>query len=419
MKKFKNILVVVICVSIASQLYFDFLIQGFTISFSVVVFSIFLYNYAGLNPIKTAIITGIITSFYKSLWINSSIVNFSKTLKIITPEIIFYATYGVIFYFLYYKNRKKDLTKFIISIFCCDLFSNIVELSIRTQITGINSNMIKDLLIVACVRSLMTLIILIAMKYYKSFLIKEEHEERYRRLILLTSGFKSEIYFMNKNAAEIEDVMKKSFSVYEIVSENHYPDELKNLTLDIAKDVHEIKKDYIRVMRGLEEIANDKIDIERMKIKDIINILEIDTKDYIITKNLDIELDFRVECEFYVLEHFYLMSIIRNLIFNSIEAIDNKKRGLVKLKIEKIEDEYVFSVFDNGTGISDSNLDFIFNPGFSTKYNKETGSICRGIGLTLVRDLVQDIFKGSISVQSIKNKSTTFTVKIPIGSFRR
>lgn len=414
MKKFKNILVVVICVSIASQIYFNFLIQGFTISFSVVVFSIFLYNYVGLNPMKTAIITGIITSF-----VHSSVMDFDKILKMMTPEMAFFATYGVMFYFLYYKNRKKDLTKFMISIFCCDLFSNIVELSIRTQITGINSNMIKDLLIVACVRSLMTLIILIAMKYYKSFLIKEEHEERYRRLILLTSGFKSEIYFMNKNAAEIEDVMKKSFSAYEIVSENHYPEELKNLTLDIAKDVHEIKKDYIRVMRGLEEIANNKIDIERMKIKDIINILEIDTKDYIITKNLDIELDFRVECEFYVLEHFYLMSIIRNLIFNSIEAIDNKKRGLVKLKIEKIGDEYVFSVFDNGTGISESNFDFIFNPGFSTKYNKETGSICRGIGLTLVRDLVQDIFKGSISVQSIKNKSTTFTVKIPIISFRR
>ncbi|MTK13513.1 MAG: histidine kinase, partial [Clostridiaceae bacterium] len=260
MKKFKNILVVVICVSIASQIYFNFLIQGFTISFSVVVFSIFLYNYVGLNPMKTAIITGIITSF-----IHSSVMDFDKILKMMTPEMAFYATYGVMFYFLYYKNRNNDLTKFMISIFFCDLFSNIVELSIRTQITGINSNMIKDLLIVACVRSLMTLIILIAMKYYKSFLIKEEHEERYRRLILLTSGFKSEIYFMNKNAAEIEDVMKKSFSVYEIVSENHYPEELKNLTLDIAKDVHEIKKDYIRVMRGLEEIANNKIDIERMK----------------------------------------------------------------------------------------------------------------------------------------------------------
>ncbi|MBV7276039.1 ATP-binding protein [Clostridiaceae bacterium UIB06] len=418
MKKIKRILTVVICVNIASQLYFNFLIQGFTIAFSVVVFSIFLYNYVELNPIKIAIITGITTSSYKFLWFYSSNSNFTKIFERVTPEVIFFAIYGIIFYFLYYRDRKRDLTKFTISIFFCDFVSNIIELCIRTKMVGIDGNMIRDLLIVACARASVTLIILIAMKYYRLFLIKEEHEERYRRLILVTSLFKSEIYFMNKNAAEIEDVMRKSFSVYEIVSKKHYPDELKNLTLDIAKDVHEIKKDYIRVMRGLEEISNDKIDVEQMKIKDMVNILELDTKDYIVTKNLNIELDFKYECDFYVSEHFYLMSIIRNLVFNSIEAIDSKKRGVVKLRIREIGTEYVFSVSDNGTGISKSNLDFIFNPGFSTKYDKETGSICRGIGLTLVKDLVQDIFKGSISVQSIENKNTVFTVKVPVDLFR-
>lgn len=419
MKKLKRILAVVICVNIASQLYFNFLIQGFTIAFSVVVFSIFLYNYDELNPIKTAIITGIATSSFKSLWLYLSTMNFAETFKTTTPEIIFFTLYGVIYYFLYYRKGKKDLTKFTISIFCCDSTSNIIELCIRTQLIGINSNMITDLLIVACARALMACLILILIKYYKSFLIKEEHEERYRRLILLTSSFKSEIYFMNKNAAEIEDVMKKSFSAYEIVSKNHYPEELKNLTLDIAKDIHEIKKDYIRVMRGLEELSGDKIDVEGMRIKDIISILEMDTKDYIGNKNLDVELDFKVECDFYVFEHFYLMSVIRNLIFNSIEAMDSKKRGLVKMKIEEEEEDYVFIASDNGTGISSSNLEFIFNPGFSTKYNEETGNICRGIGLTLVRDLVQDVFKGNISVESQKNRGTTFTVKIPINSFRR
>lgn len=419
MKKLKRIFIVVFCVSIASQLYFNFLIQGFTIAFSVVVFSIFLYNYVELNPIKTAMITGTVTSSYKSLWLYLNTMNFDKTFKTTTPEIIFYTTYGVIFYFLYYRKSKKDLTRFTISIFCCDFISNSIELCIRTQLTGINASMIRDLLIVACARALMTCIILILIKYYRLFLIKEEHEERYRRLILMTSSFKSEIYFMNKNTAEIEDVMKKSFSVYEIVSKNHYPKELKNLTLDIAKDIHEIKKDYIRVMRGLEEISDDKIDVERMKIKDIVSILEIHIRDYISDKKLDIEFDFKVECDFYASEHFYLMSVIRNLIFNSIEAMDSKKRGLVKMKIEEFGDEYIFIVSDNGTGINPNNLDFIFNPGFSTKYNEETGSICRGIGLTLVRDLVEDIFKGNISVQSIKNTGTTFTVKIPVSSFRR
>ncbi len=418
MKKLKPTFTVVIGVVIASQIYFGFLIQDFTIALSAVLFSVFLYNYPELNPIETAIITGIATTFYRSIWTYSSNMNFIKTIKITAPEIIFFATYGCIFYFLYYKNRKKDLTKFIFSVFCCDFVSNVVEISIRTKIIGENGNMIKALFIVACVRTLIALIILIAMKYYKSFLIKEEHEERYRKLILMTSSFKSEIYFMNKNASEIEDVMKKSFSAYEIVSKNHYSEELKNLTLDITKDVHEIKKDYIRVMRGLEEMSNEKIDVEHMKIKDIISILELDTKDYIITQNLNIQLDFKVECDFYVSQHFYLVSIIRNLIFNGIEAIDRKKKGLIKLKIEECKDEYIFVVYDNGTGIRKSNLDFIFNPGFSTKYDK-SGSICRGVGLTLVRDLVNDVFKGSISVESMKDLGTTFTVKIPINSLRR
>ncbi|AKN32890.1 histidine kinase [Clostridium carboxidivorans P7] len=418
MKKLKRTLTVVIGVAIASQIYFGFLIQDFTIALSVIIFSVFLYNYTELNPIQTAILTGISTTFCRSVWVYCSNMDFMKTIRITTPEIMFFTTFGILFYFLYYKNGKKDLTRFILSVFCCDFISNVVEISIRTRISGENSNMIKALLLVAIVRTLVVLIILILMKYYNSFLVKEEHEERYRKLILLTSSFKSEIYFMNKNASEIEDVMKKSFSVYEIVSKNHYSEELKNLTLDIAKDIHEIKKDYIRVMRGLEEMSNEKIDVEHMKIKDIISILEIYTKDYIIAKSLNIELDFKVECNFYVSQHFYLVSIIRNLIFNGIEAIDSNEKGLIKLQIVDQGDEYVFIVSDNGTGINEGNLDFIFNPGFSTKYDK-SGSICRGIGLTLVKDLTQNIFKGSISVESVQNEGTTFTVKIPISSFRR
>lgn len=418
MKKLKHTLTVLIGVVIASQIYFGFLIQDFTIALSVIIFSVFLYNYTELNPIQTAILTGISTTFYRSIWVYCTNMDFMKTIRVTTPEIMFFTTFGFLFYFLYYKNTKKDLTRFILSVFCCDFISNVVEISIRTRMNGENSNMIKALLIVACIRTLVVLIILILMKYYKSFLVKEEHEERYRKLILLTSSFKSEIYFMNKNASEIEDVMKKSFSAYEIVSKNHYSEELKNLTLDIAKDIHEIKKDYIRVMRGLEEMSNEKIDVEHMKIKDIISILEIYTKDYIIVKSLNIELDFKVECNFYVSQHFYLVSIIRNLIFNGIEAIDESKKGLIKLQIEEQGDEYIFIVSDNGAGINEGNLDFIFNPGFSTKYDK-SGSICRGIGLTLVKDLVQNIFKGSISVESLQNEGTTFTVKIPISSFRR
>jgi two-component system sensor histidine kinase YcbA len=278
---------------------------------------------------------------------------------------------------------------------------------------------IKGLILIALLRSAAVLGIVIGIKRYQSFLIKDEHEFRYRRLMMLTASFKSEIYFMNKNMAEIEEVMKKSYFAYKTISENNYPEELKNLSLDIAKNVHEIKKDYIRVIKGLEEMSEDKSDVSCMNIKDIIKILEIDMKEYIARNKLDIILNFNVKVNFDVKDHFYLMSVFMNLINNGIEAMENKKRGILKVLIDEYTNDYVFYISDNGMGIKKDNLDYIYNPGFSTKFDKDTGNIERGIGLALVKDLVENKFKGKISVKSELNKGTVFTINIPKEVFGR
>jgi len=212
--------------------------------------------------------------------------------------------------------------------------------------------------------------------------------------------------------------MKKSYYAYKIISENNYPEELKHLALDISKDVHEIKKGYLRIISGLEEISKDKIDETSMSIRDIISILEIDTRDYIRSKKLDIETYFNTKADFDVEEHYYLMSILRNLITNSIEALEKRKRGFIKLSVYESGEDYVFSVEDNGEGIKPSNIDYIFNPGFSTKFDESTGNIGRGLGLALVKDLTDSIFDGSITVQSEVNKGTSFTITIPKSVFR-
>lgn len=413
MNKIKRTLIIAICVALASQFHLTLFIQGFIITLSVILLPVLLYNYMDLNPVKTTFVTGIVSPLFRGIIEYTSIKDANIAFSIIKPEIAFYFTYGILYYLFYYKNDKRKLTRFVFTVFGCDFLSNMVEMSIRTKIIGINISIIKWLLIIAAIRSLAVLGIVISMKYYRFFLIKEEHEARYRRLMLLTSSFKSEIYFMNKNISEIEDVMKKSYTAYKIIAENNYPDDLKELALDIAKDVHEIKKDYIRVIKGLEEMSRDKVDIEQMNIKDIISILETDIKDYVRTNKLNIELDFDIKADFYVKQHFYLMSILRNLINNSIEAMEGRDKGLLRLFIYEKQNDYVFVVSDNGAGIKESNLDFIYNPGFSTKFDKTTGNIGRGIGLTLVRDLIQNFFKGNITVESKENIGTTFTIKIP------
>ena len=111
-----------------------------------------------------------------------------------------------------------------------------------------------------------------------------------------------------------------------------------------------------------------------------------------------------------VKEHFYLMSVLRNLVNNAIESC--KGNGKVSVYAEEVNGQINLTVKDTGGGISDEDASFIYNTGYSTKFNKETGDINRGIGLTLVKDLIENIFKGSIEYESEIGVGTCFTVSL-------
>ncbi|HOO98227.1 MAG TPA: two-component regulator propeller domain-containing protein, partial [Bacteroidales bacterium] len=115
-------------------------------------------------------------------------------------------------------------------------------------------------------------------------------------------------------------------------------------------------------------------------------------------------------------------TIVNNLISNAIKYTDEK--GLVTIQLSLIfvsEDDdslndqsdrqYIeISVRDNGKGISDRNIDKIFNRFFRADSGHEgTGT---GIGLSLVKELVK-LHQGTISVVSNPGKGSKFTVRLP------
>ncbi|QQY79570.1 histidine kinase/DNA gyrase B/HSP90-like ATPase [Keratinibaculum paraultunense] len=70
-------------------------------------------------------------------------------------------------------------------------------------------------------------------------------------------------------------------------------------------------------------------------------------------------------------------------------------------------------VIDDGSGIEDEDLPHIFSPGYSTKIDYETGQIYRGLGLTLIKDIVEIYLNGKIKVKSKFGKGTIFIIYIP------
>ncbi len=95
-----------------------------------------------------------------------------------------------------------------------------------------------------------------------------------------------------------------------------------------------------------------------------------------------------------------------NLIKNAIEATSDQKAH-IKLTLKKSKDHAVITIEDHGAGIDDDDKDKIFTPRFSTK------SSGTGLGLAITRQIIE-AHNGEIDFISIKDKGTTFTVKLPL-----
>ncbi len=109
-----------------------------------------------------------------------------------------------------------------------------------------------------------------------------------------------------------------------------------------------------------------------------------------------------------------MKQVILNLLSNAIEFTPENGRIDIttRLRQPKGKPEIVqIKIQDTGIGIPKSNLDMIFDPYFTTKY-KSAMHNGTGLGLFIAHQNMQD-HGGSIEVESIVNKGTTFTLTLP------
>ncbi|CAH2214484.1 sensor histidine kinase [Tepidibacter aestuarii] len=410
MKEFKKNILISLIVAFVSQIYINIFNDDFRVSAGIIFLSIIFIFFKNVDIIITSIVTANVVFLLRViiLWFGGS--SFYYSFGINYPVIFFYLSFGMVFSLLNIRNQKNIYLLFT-SLCISELVGNLVETVFRYN-EDFDIDNIKILIMVCLVRSSITLIFVNIIKEYNILIEKEEHDERYRKLLFLISSLKTEIYFMNKNMNNIEGIMSNSFELYEKLDVSEIDDDIKSISLSITKDIHEIKKDYIRVIKGIEEVTHIKAKHKEMSLVYIFNILEDSTIKYIDSIGSSIKVNFKTARDIKVKDHYILISILRNLINNSIESIDSKK-GVVDVDYFCEGEKFIFSVSDNGNGIKDSDKDYIFNPGFSTKFNMDTGDINRGIGLTIVKEMVEVHFSGCISVESEYGVGTTFEIIIP------
>jgi signal transduction histidine kinase len=102
---------------------------------------------------------------------------------------------------------------------------------------------------------------------------------------------------------------------------------------------------------------------------------------------------------------------LENLIKNSLQSVD-PKAGLIHFRtfLQPGKDCVVIEIEDNGRGIPAAAQRRIFRPGFTTKKRGW------GLGLTLVRRIVEEYHNGKVALKRSHPGETVFEITLPVSS---
>lgn len=186
----------------------------------------------------------------------------------------------------------------------------------------------------------------------------------------------------------------------------------KDKSPDIDEKIDSVTKMLIEQIDTLSHIANEfsnfakmpKANEEKINIKNILgNIVELYKDSASITlvdKCNDTNCTVMADKE-------QLLRVFNNLVKNAIQAIPEDRAGVVEIKISVKNNDVVVAIKDNGSGISETAMDKIFMPNFTTK------TAGMGLGLAMVKNIVETS-RGKIWFETTKDVGTTFYVSLPV-----
>ncbi|HYE09310.1 MAG TPA: sensor histidine kinase [Patescibacteria group bacterium] len=416
--RLKEMLMVSLFTAFMGQVNFYPFGTDFRITIGVVMFTFLLLYFHSIPIVATSIVTGISVLFIRvGIDVFANAVSMDAALYKHLPALMYYVSYGIIIEGAGFRKLFQRPIYFIVALTTADIMSNFFELLIRNQFnTAYFEEIFSTIMLAAVLRSCLVLTLFWIIKNYSLFITKEEHQKRYKDLLLLTAKLKSEVFFLKKSMQDIEGAMVKSYSIYNTLKESSSlgKEELNGIMADcltLSIDIHEIKKDYNRIVISMEKLMPASDVYKTMKMSEIFETIgDIFTR-YLEVINKDIRLSFEIKKDFKTTEYFIIMSILNNMIQNSIEA-SYRVDSYVKIRCFMHENMVIFSVEDNGKGVKEKEREIIFEPGFTTKFNPETGQVSTGLGLTHIK-LLSEHLNGKVSMNNEFEGITEFKLELP------
>jgi signal transduction histidine kinase len=255
---------------------------------------------------------------------------------------------------------------------------------------------LRDVILEVAIPGLFACLVMIMLLIVLRKILTKQQDIAYQRTVFVTttfhdirsplSGMLWALKLMRQPEADLNDLITKMDG------------QLKYAT-QLVDDVFGV----VRADLELDKFKKTKQDITKL-LAQTIESQKINAEQY----DVKIKTDFPNELIVRVDEKLF-KEVASNLISNAIKY--TKTDTTILVKVWQMEKYAFFSVMDEGDGISEADKKHLFEPFFRSESAKQSGRPGTGMGLSLVKEIV-DRHKGIVKVASHKGKGSTFTVRL-------
>lgn len=227
-------------------------------------------------------------------------------------------------------------------------------------------------------------------------------EEKFKFFTSVSHEFKTPLTLINNS---IDDISKATTFTKDV--RNNIT--LAQRNVQSLNDLIEQLIDYRRLQKGSLDLKT-----RETNIVDYLHDIYLTFLPYAEKKKIKFLFNCPLESYSGWLDTRHIDKVVNNLLSNAFKHTPSNKKIVLDVNINEKTQILQIKVQDQGEGINKEDIDRIFDRFVLIEKNRHSGPKGSGIGLSLVRELVQ-LHKGTINLSSTPGEGSVFTVAIPIG----
>lgn len=186
--------------------------------------------------------------------------------------------------------------------------------------------------------------------------------------------------------------------------------------------VHELINNIDESVEQMRDLIVNVLDLARLETGKTLEVKRVELATYLQSildefsliashKNIAIAFDDHQTDIYTSIDPPQIQQVIRNLLSNAVKYTQNG--GKVDISIQQKDEQIIIIVQDTGIGIPEADIPFVFERFYRVKNEAHQAEEGTGLGLAICKSIVER-HQGTITVESIEGKGSTFLVSLPI-----